>query len=109
MILPLTCTYAQQGAYVLFRGSEFHTRNARSWQWQEQRRAKAHSRQAKFDRLTTDNSLGFQPQAGEQFQAVELSLTAMGFSPTLFLGLPKSSIPCMKFTSPKLYIRPCCP
>jgi len=32
---------------------------------------------------TTDNSLGFQPQAGEQFQAVELSLTAMGFSPTL--------------------------
>jgi len=30
---------------------------------------------------TTDNSLGFQPQAGEQFQAVELSLTAMGFSP----------------------------
>jgi len=25
--------------------------------------------------------------------------SALGFSPTLFLGLPKSSIPCMKFTS----------
>ena len=32
--------------------------------------------------------------------------SALDFSPTLFLGLPKSSIPCMKFTSPKLYIRP---
>jgi len=32
---------------------------------------------------TTDNSLGLKPQAGEQFQAVALSLTAMGFSPTL--------------------------
>jgi len=30
-----------QGAYVQFRGSEFYTRNARSWQLQEQRRAKA--------------------------------------------------------------------
>ena len=29
------------GAYVQFRGSEFHTRNARSRQLQEQRRAKA--------------------------------------------------------------------
>jgi len=28
-------------AYVQFRGSEFHTRNSRSWQLQEQRRAKA--------------------------------------------------------------------
>jgi hypothetical protein len=33
-------------AYVQFRGSEFHTRNARFRQPQEQRRAKAHSRQA---------------------------------------------------------------
>jgi len=39
-------------------------------------------------------------------ERVCLSLTAMGFSPTLFLGLPRSCIPCMKFTSPKLYIRP---
>jgi len=30
-----------QGAYVQFRGNEFHTRNARSRQLQEQRRAKA--------------------------------------------------------------------
>ena len=37
-------------AYVQFRGSEFHTRNARSRQLQEQRRAKAHSRQAKQTR-----------------------------------------------------------
>jgi hypothetical protein len=29
------------GTYVQFRGSEFHTRNARSRQLQEQRRAKA--------------------------------------------------------------------
>jgi hypothetical protein len=34
-------------AYVQFRGSEFHTRNALFRQLQEQRRAKAHSRQAK--------------------------------------------------------------
>ena len=33
-------------AYVQFRGNEFHTRNAQSRQLQEQRRAKAHSRQA---------------------------------------------------------------
>ena len=32
--------------------------------------------------------------------------SALGFSPTLFLQLPRSCIPCMKFTSPKLYIRP---
>jgi hypothetical protein len=38
-------------SYVQFRGSEFHTRNARSRQLQEQRRALAHSRQAKIDRL----------------------------------------------------------
>jgi len=30
-----------RGAYVQFRGSEFHTRNARFRQPQEQRRAKA--------------------------------------------------------------------
>jgi len=34
-------------AYVLFSGSEFHTRNARFRHPQEQRRAKAHSRQVK--------------------------------------------------------------
>ena len=34
-------------AYVQFRGSEFHTRNARFRQPQEQRRAKAHRRQAR--------------------------------------------------------------
>jgi len=39
------------GAYVQFRGSEFHTRNALFRQPQEQRRAKAHSRQAKLDLL----------------------------------------------------------
>jgi len=38
-------------AYVQFRGSEFHTRNARSRQLQEQRRAKAHSRQVKANSL----------------------------------------------------------
>jgi len=37
------------GAYVQFRGSEFHTRNARFRQPQEQRWALAHSRQAKLD------------------------------------------------------------
>jgi phage terminase small subunit len=40
--------------------------------------ALAHSRQAKFDRLKLFSRLGLKPQAGEQFQAVELSLTAMG-------------------------------
>ena len=40
-----------QRAYVQFRGREFHTRNARSRQLQEQRRAKAHSRQAKANSL----------------------------------------------------------
>ena len=39
-------------AYVQFRGNEFHTRNARFRQPQEQRRAKAHSRQAKRTCLT---------------------------------------------------------
>ena len=39
------------GAYVQFRGSEFHTRNARFRHPQEQRRAKAHSRQAKANSL----------------------------------------------------------
>jgi len=43
---------------------------------------------------------------GTRLSAGLLNLTAMGFSPTLFLQLPRSSIPCMKFTSPKLYIRP---
>jgi len=38
-------------AYVQFRGSEFHTRNARSRQLQEQRRARAHSHQAKANSL----------------------------------------------------------
>ena len=38
-------------AYLQFRGSEFHTRNDRSRQLQEQRRAKAHSRQAKANSL----------------------------------------------------------
>jgi len=32
--------------------------------------------------------------------------SALGFSPTLFLALPESCIPCMKFTSPKQYMRP---
>jgi hypothetical protein len=32
---------AFRGAYVQFRGNEFHTRNAQSRQLQEQRRAKA--------------------------------------------------------------------
>ena len=36
---------------VQFRGSEFYTRNARSWQLQEQHRAKAHSRQVKANSL----------------------------------------------------------
>ena len=51
------------GAYVQFRGSEFHTRNARSRQLQEQRRAKAHSRQAKLDLLKLFSRLGLKPQA----------------------------------------------
>ena len=38
-------------AYVQFRGSEFHTRNARSRQLLEQRRAKAHSHQVKANSL----------------------------------------------------------
>ena len=38
-VLPKYLCYGR--AYVQFRGSEFHTRNARSWQLQEQRRAKA--------------------------------------------------------------------
>jgi len=50
-------------AYVQFRGSEFHTRNARSRQPQEQRRAKAHSRQAKLDRLKLFSRLGLKHQA----------------------------------------------
>ena len=50
-------------AYVQFRGSEFHTRYARSRQPQEQRRAKAHSRQAKLDRLKLFSRLGLKPQA----------------------------------------------
>jgi len=41
----------QSWAYVQFRGSEFHTRNARFRQLQEQRRAKAHRRQAKANSL----------------------------------------------------------
>jgi hypothetical protein len=32
--------------------------------------------------------------------------SALGFSPTLFLQLSRSCIPCMKFTSPELDIRP---
>ena len=32
--------------------------------------------------------------------------SALGFSPTLFLQLPRSSFSCKKFISPKLYIRP---
>jgi len=43
-------------AYVQFRGSEFHTRNARFRQPQEQRRAKAHSRQAKSKQFNFNGS-----------------------------------------------------
>jgi hypothetical protein len=43
-------------AYVQFRGSEFHTRNVRSWQLQEQRRAKAHSRQVKSKQFNFNGS-----------------------------------------------------
>jgi len=35
------CSLNDWWAYVQFRGSEFHTRNARFWHPQEQRRAKA--------------------------------------------------------------------
>jgi phage terminase small subunit len=42
--------------------------------------AKAYSRQAKLDRLKLFSRLGFQPQAGEQFQDVKLSLTAMALT-----------------------------
>jgi len=46
MLVPRLClgTFSEVAlprAYVQFRGSEFHTRNARSRQLQEQRRAKA--------------------------------------------------------------------
>jgi len=37
----ITFAIGHRWAYVKFRGSEFHTRNARFWQPQEQRRAKA--------------------------------------------------------------------
>ena len=57
--IPFTSIYR---AYVQFRGSEFHTINERFWQSQEQRRAKAHSRQAKFDRLKLFSRLGLKPQ-----------------------------------------------
>ena len=52
ILLPGWCLGLWQGAYVQFRGNEFHTRNARFRQPQEQRRAKAHSRQAKRTCLT---------------------------------------------------------
>jgi len=107
-------------AYVQFRGSEFHTRNARSRQLQEQRRAKAHSRQAKANSL----QWSFPGSAWERFprwlchlrteQAAEPPRTRSqaehgnehrsefalawrlwakaGFSPTLIVHLPDSSL-----------------
>jgi hypothetical protein len=55
-----------------------------------------------YDRLLIPNSV---PMLYEGALASFLN-SALGFSPTLFLQLSKLSIPCMKFNSPKLYIRP---
>jgi hypothetical protein len=55
-------------------------KNARFRQCQEQRRVKAHGRQANLDFLKKFARLEFQLQAGEQFQVVELSLTAIGYT-----------------------------
>ncbi|ETR73281.1 MAG: hypothetical protein OMM_07036 [Candidatus Magnetoglobus multicellularis str. Araruama] len=61
-------------------------------------------RQGKFDHPKIFRPPGVSTPGGRGFAAFLNS--ALGFSPTLFLQLPRSCIPCMKFTSPKLYIRP---